>query len=76
MSVAEHKCAILQKALSDELITAADFTISNCNQYIIELENDGFLKHVLTEPQTGKKYRRIADLQKVTNYLAIFAPKG
>ena len=74
MSIASHKCTILQKALNGELVTAAQFQISNCNQYLVELENDGYLKLIYEEPETGKKYRTIANTEKAINFIAAFAP--
>ena len=77
MRVSKHKATILKAALyHNRAVTATDFAISNANQYLDPLEDDGYLKLVFEDPETKQKFRSIADEKKAADYIAIFDKKN
>ena len=76
MRVSKHKATILKAALyHNRAITATDFAISNANQYLDPLEEEGYMRLVYTDPETNQKFRAIADEAKALAYIAAFDSK-
>jgi hypothetical protein len=55
-----HKAKILSVIMHSGAKTAADFNISNANQYMIALEGEGILYHYWM--QDGKKRFKLRDI--------------
>ena len=76
MRRSKHKVTILKTALyQNRAITATDFAISNANQYLDPLEEEGYMRLVYTDPETNQKFRAIADEAKALAYIAAFDSK-
>ncbi len=76
MRVSKHKATILKAALyHNRAVTATDFAISNANQYLDPLEEEGYMRLVYTDPENNQKFRAIADEAKALAYIAAFDSK-
>jgi hypothetical protein len=68
MKVFTHKITLLKAMEERGQVTAAQFLISNANEYLNELKREGICKGVWNEEHTFKWWR-IVDYSKASKYL-------
>jgi hypothetical protein len=76
MTSNSHKCKLIEATIERGKTTAAQFNISNANQYFVQLEEVGIIKSV--EGLCGDsrvKWRYIADMDKALNFISVYGKK-